>query len=88
MAWQFHRPDTGEGVIQVFRRAESPIEVATFPLRGLDPAAMYALHNYDTGEDLTFTGKELAVGWRVELPVPRTALLIRYQTTKQTNQGT
>ena len=36
MAWQFDRPDLGEGMVQVFRRAEGFYESAHFPLRGLD----------------------------------------------------
>ena len=31
MAWQFDRPEIGEGVVQVFCRADSPYESATFP---------------------------------------------------------
>ena len=36
MAWQFDRPEAGEGVVQAFRRAENGDESATFRLRGLD----------------------------------------------------
>jgi alpha-galactosidase len=80
MAWQFHRPEQGDGLIQVFRRADSPIEAASFPLRGLDPAATYELHDYDTGEDRRYAGRELLAGWRIEIPTKRTARLIRYRT--------
>jgi alpha-galactosidase len=80
MAWQFHRPDTGEGLIQVFRREESRIEVAPFPLRGLDPEATYTLHDFDSGTDRRYTGRALTAGWRVEVPARRTAVLIRYRT--------
>jgi alpha-galactosidase len=79
MAWQFHRPAEGDGVIQVFRRADSPLDVASFPLRGLDPAATHVLHDFDSGEDRRHTGSDLSAGWRVEIPARRTALLIRYR---------
>ena len=60
MAWQFHRPDLGEGVVQVFRRAESPYCGAQFKLHGLDPAARYALTDLDVQDQTTTrTGQEL-----------------------------
>ena len=40
---QFHRPQTGDGVVEVFRRAEAKDESARFKLRGLDAAASYEL---------------------------------------------
>ena len=59
MAWQFGRPDRGEGVIQAFRRGESPYESARFQLRGLQPAAAYTLTDIDTNRTTQFTGREL-----------------------------
>jgi alpha-galactosidase len=47
LAWQYDRPDLGEGLIQVFRRSESPFVSAVFPLRGLDPAATYQFTSFD-----------------------------------------
>jgi len=41
LGWQFDRPDLGQGVVEVFRRADSIYEVARLPLQGLDPAATY-----------------------------------------------
>jgi alpha-galactosidase len=41
IAWQFDRPEGGEGMVQVFRRDQSFYESARFKLRGLDPAARY-----------------------------------------------
>jgi alpha-galactosidase len=59
MAWQFHRPEAGRGMIQVFRRPESPYESARFKLAGLDPAARYALTNRDVPGSTVLTGREL-----------------------------
>lgn len=59
MAWQFNRPETGEGVVQAFRRGESPYESARFKLRGMDAAASYAIHDADTGTTTKLSGKEL-----------------------------
>lgn len=69
MAWQFHRPAADDGLLQVFRRPESPFEVATFTLRGLDPSATYRFHDYDTPADVDHRGAE----WQIELPYRRSA---------------
>jgi hypothetical protein len=47
MAWQFDRPQEGEGVVQAFRRAGNSDASATFRLRGLEPDAVYVLTNLD-----------------------------------------
>lgn len=43
MAWQFDRPEAGEGLVQAFRRPHSPYESARFRLRGLESAARYLI---------------------------------------------
>ena len=58
-AWQFDRPATGDGVVQAFRRTESPMEKARFKLRGLDAAAQYAVSNLDAPGESQFSGREL-----------------------------
>ena len=37
MAWQFHRPDLGEGIVQAFRRTQSNILTCQYQLCGLEP---------------------------------------------------
>ena len=60
VAWQYDRPEQGEGLVQAFRREESPYEVARFKLRGLEPAARYAVTNLDRPESVQqLTGREL-----------------------------
>jgi alpha-galactosidase len=59
IAWQFNRPEQGDGVVQAFRRAQSAEEVARYKLRGLDPQARYAVTNLDAGEVQTLAGREL-----------------------------
>ena len=68
IAWQFHRPDTGEGFVQAFRRGESEFFGASFLLQGLEPDAVYEVQNFDedgsqrlTGKALMETGVEIAV---------------------------
>jgi alpha-galactosidase len=78
MAWQFHRHEQGDGLIQVFRRAKSPMEEGIFPLRGLDPDAVYQFHDFDQPGEIVHHGAELAAGWRIRIPERRSARLIRY----------
>ena len=59
MAWQFDRSDLGEGMVQVFRRADSFYESARFKLNGLDPDAKYTIINFDLPDKIIMTGKEL-----------------------------
>lgn len=47
MAWQFDRPELGEGMVQAFRRTESPYESARFLLRSLEPDGQYTLTDPD-----------------------------------------
>src|ERR1019366_10254798 len=48
MGWQFARSDNSEGMVQVFRRKNSPYETAHMKIRGLDPKARYIVSNADT----------------------------------------
>ena len=47
IAWQFDRPEAGEGVVQAFRHADSSYESARLRLRGLEPNAQYTITNMD-----------------------------------------
>ncbi len=74
MAWQFDRPDLGEGVVQVFRRPNSIYESARFRFRGLDPEARYSI----SGE--VYTGKDLVeTGLLVSLPNQPDSAMIVYK---------
>jgi alpha-galactosidase len=66
MAWEFSRPESGTGVVQVFRRENSPFSAAQFKLRNLEPAARYIVKNLDTSQEVEFSGKQLM---EVGLPV-------------------
>ncbi|MHB1293582.1 MAG: alpha-galactosidase [Anaerolineae bacterium] len=58
-AWQFDRPDLGEGMVLALRRPQSSINGMQAQLRGLDPAAQYAFHNLETGEIIQYAGRDL-----------------------------
>jgi len=58
MAWQFDRPEAGQGIIQAFRRSESVQKSALFKLRGLDPGARYSVADFD-GKKRVLRGAQL-----------------------------
>lgn len=80
MAWQFHRPDLGEGVIQAFRRTESDILSCQYKLHGLDPATRYSLVIDEDDESTIITGSELTEdGLIVTIPDKPSAAVITYK---------
>ena len=80
MAWQFDRPETGEGIVQAFRRPESFYEAARFRLHGLDPEARYVVRNADEEGETETTGRELMEkGLAVSLPQQPGAALVTYR---------
>ena len=80
MAWQYDRPELGEGIVQVFRRAESVDESTRLKLRGLEPASQYEFTDLDSGHLQRITGRELLEqGLLVQAPRQPSALLFRYQ---------
>ncbi len=56
LAWQFNQPESGEGLIQAFRRTDSVFFGCQFSLQGLDPAVQYEI------EDLRDDGKSRQTG--------------------------
>ena len=63
LAWQFDRPQAGDGILQAFRRQESPEASQTLRLFGLDAAATYEFIPLESDPALTpafrLSGKEL-----------------------------
>ena len=80
MAWQFDRPEVGEGVVQAFRRPECQQDSLQLRLRGLDPEATYEVKDADKKEAVSMGGKELmSSGLTVTLPGKPAAALITYK---------
>lgn len=78
MAWQFDRPDKGQGVVQAFRRDLSIYESARMKLHGLDPRARYWVTDLDAvGPARQFSGEQLMTdGLALSISqAPGTALL-------------
>ncbi len=80
-AVQFDRPLKGDGIVQVFRREDSPYDSAVFFLGGIDREARYVFTDADGGERILLQGEELAAnGFAVRIPEKRTAKLWFYST--------
>jgi alpha-galactosidase len=58
-AWQFDRPESGQGMVQAFRRQDSDITQMCFKLRGLDASAHYTVTNMDIDGTTKISGKDL-----------------------------
>ncbi len=79
-AWQYNRPEQGDGIVQVFRRENSPFTNAAFTLGGLSEEAEYIFTDADDSTELVLTGKELAAnGFQVFVPERRMAKLYFYR---------
>jgi len=80
IAWQFHRPEQGDGMVQAFRREKSIYESARMKLHGLQSDAVYALTNLDMAGTTKMTGRQLMEsGLPIAIKDPPGAVLIKYQ---------
>ncbi|MBN1345321.1 MAG: alpha-galactosidase, partial [Phycisphaerae bacterium] len=85
MAWQFDRPELGQGVVQVFRRENSVYEAARLKLRGLLADAKYQITDLDTDRSVEMTGQELMQeGLRVDTTQQPAALVLTYRRIEKT----
>ena len=77
-AWQFNRPEQGDGMIEAFRRNKNDDRSKEMHLRGLDPVATYEIRNLDIGTANTYSGADLMQkGLQVEIAeAPGAALFI------------
>ncbi len=83
MAWQFNRLEPGDGMVQAFRRSQSPMESARFKLRGLDLTAQYSVRNIDMAGESQFSGLELEEkGLPVAIKDQPGAVIILYKQVK------
>lgn len=79
MAWQFDRPEEGQGMVQAFREPRSPYTTAQFKLRGLDPAATYIVKNHDVEGTVDVSGRELMECLSVVIKDKPGAVVITYK---------
>jgi alpha-galactosidase len=80
LAFQFHDPSSGQGLVQVFCGPTATERSASLKLRGLKPAARYTITNWDApAQRASFTGAELlANGLPVQAARQDAALVFQY----------
>jgi alpha-galactosidase len=79
-AWQFNRPEQGDGMIEAFRRDESRDHARELRLRGLDPAATYKVSDLDGRVTTRISGAELMQkGLHVEIANAPGAVIMIYK---------
>jgi len=80
IAWQFDCPEQGAGMLQAFRREQSPYESLRVKLSGLDPNAVYTLSNFDVAGTTEMTGRELLqTGLLIAIKDRRDSAVITYR---------
>lgn len=80
IAWQFDRPESGEGVVQAFCRVECKEQSLCVKLYGLEPDAVYTLTNFDAKGTTEQTGRQLmAGGLEIAVQAKPAAAIITYK---------
>ena len=79
-AAQFDRPSKGDGIVQVFRREQSPYERASFDLFAIDEEADYVFTDADDDLEFVVKGVELVEkGFTINIEEKRTSKLYFYK---------
>ena len=80
LGWQFHRPEVGEGMVQMFCRAGTIYNSGFCKLKGLESESNYRITDYDSDEITEMSGSELMEkGLPIYFDTQPAAALIRYQ---------
>lgn len=74
-AWQYDRPEEGDGVVLLFRRPASPFDTLPTALKGLDADKTYLFEDVDTGETYEAKGSEVL---HFVLPEKRSSKVVFY----------
>ena len=80
LAWQFDRPEHGDGVVEAFRREKAEAASTTMRLQGLDPAARYRITGPHSLKATIASGNELLEnGLPVQIDERPGAAVVRYE---------
>ncbi len=77
-AWQYNDASRKEGLLLAFRRDDCVDDHLRIMPRGLDPEKTYTVTNWDNAPVRELSGKELAAGFEVTIPVKPGAAVIHY----------
>jgi len=78
-SYMYYDPEKDGGVLFAFRMEEAEAESCTVKLNMLEPDHDYTITNADTGETIRRGGRELAEGFAITQPQPRSAALFRIE---------
>jgi alpha-galactosidase len=79
LAWQFDRPEQGDGIVEAFRREKNGDASRLLRLSALDPSSRYLMTELDSGKSKIQSGSELMEhGLPVEIKEMPGAMVIRY----------
>jgi alpha-galactosidase len=78
-AFQWDRPEEGDGIVLAFRRPMAPQAAITVRLGGLDAAADYEFEYADYGVTVVKNGRELAEGVVLKIPEAPASMLVKYR---------
>jgi len=78
MAYQFNRPEKGDGIVLAFRRNSTNVTTINIKPRGLISGESYEVTYVDYGITQTYTGKKLSEGIDIKIPQAPGSLLITY----------
>ncbi|RPJ03532.1 MAG: alpha-galactosidase [Candidatus Aminicenantes bacterium] len=78
-AFQWNRPEEGDGIVMAFRRPQSPVSTIEVKLGGLDESADYEVTYDDYGITVVKNGRELAAGLTLKIPEAPASLLVKYR---------
>jgi alpha-galactosidase len=79
VAFEWNRPEEGDGIVLAFRRHQAPQSSVTVVVRGLKPDGDYEVSFEDYGIALIKSGRELANGLAIKIPEAPGSLLIKYR---------
>ncbi|MBQ6990494.1 MAG: hypothetical protein IJN58_05520, partial [Clostridia bacterium] len=72
--FQYHDPDTDEGILLAFRRSESPFATAEITLGGIPEGKEIEFFDMDSGESFV-SARDIAI----TIPTKRTSRLLKYK---------
>jgi alpha-galactosidase len=78
-AFQWDRPESGDGIVLAFRRPQAPQAAITAKLGGLEPGSDYEVNYEDYGVVVVRSGKELAEGLTLKIAEAPGSMLIKYR---------
>lgn len=81
IGWQFDRPDTGEGCVQMFRRTNSVTSSYVVKFQALSASKYYAVRDFDNGNLGIFRGDQLATNGITLKLNPRQSSILYYSVT-------